>query len=251
MIARILATKRQEVESLKRGTYGQRRKPVIPLACNDPVNIIAELKSRSPSAGFIAEVDSERIRAYSRYGSAISVVTDRTYFGGSLQFLAEVAEMTDLPVLCKDFIIDPVQIDLAYAAGADLVLLIARILSGEQLEALYAHARDLGLACLVELHGAEDMDKLTGLDAPILGVNARDLDTLAIDLDAAARLLSQLDAPVRVAESGIKSRRDIERLGCANAFLIGETLMRSRDVGWTFRELLHGEDQVLRDDGPG
>ncbi len=170
------------------------------------------------------------------------MVTDGTYFGGSLQFLAEVAQETECPVLCKDFIIDPVQIDLAYAAGADLVLLIARILSGEQLEALYGYARDLGLACLVELHDAADLDKVTGLDAPILGVNARDLDTLAIDLDAAARLLSRLEAPVRVAESGIKSRRDMERLGCANVFLIGETLMRSKDVSRTFRELLHGED---------
>ena len=85
MIARILATKRQEVESLKGGTCRQRRKPVIPLVCNNPVNIIAELKSRSPSAGFIREIDSERIRTYSRYASAISVVTDSTYFGGSLQ----------------------------------------------------------------------------------------------------------------------------------------------------------------------
>jgi indole-3-glycerol phosphate synthase len=244
MIARILATKRQEVESLKRGAYGQRRKPVIPVAFKNPVNIIAELKKRSPSAGFIGEVDAERIRAYSRYGSAISVVTDRTYFGGSLQFLAEVAEMTDLPVLCKDFIIDPVQIDLAYEAGADMVLLIARILSDGQLEALYGHARELGLACLVELHDAADLDRLGGLDAPILGVNARDLDTLRLDLAAAARLLSQLEAPVRVAESGIKSRQDIERMACANAFLIGETLMRSKDVSRTFRELLHGEDQV-------
>jgi len=96
-----------------------------------------------------------------------------------------------------------------------------------------------------------DLDKITELDAPILGVNARDLDTLALDLDTAARLLSQLDAPVRVAESGIRSRRDIERLGCANVFLIGEMLMRSKDIGRTFRELLHGEDQVLRNDGPG
>ncbi len=251
MIARILATKWQEVESLKGGTCRQRRKPVRPLVCNNPVNIIAELKSRSPSAGFIREIDSERIRTYSRYASAISVVTDSTYFGGSFQLLAEVAEMTECPVLCKDFIIDPVQIDLAYAAGADIVLLIARTLGKDKLDALYAYARGLGLACLVELHDAADLPKLAGLDAPIPGVNARDLDTLAIDLDAAARLLGQLEAPVRVAESGIKSRRDIERLGCANAFLIGETLMRSKDVERTFRELLYGEDQVLRDDGPG
>jgi indole-3-glycerol phosphate synthase len=251
MIARILATKRQEVESLKRGAHGPRHKPVRPLVCDGPVNIIAELKRRSPSAGFIGEIDNERIRTYSHYASAISVVTEKTYFGGSLQLLAEVAEMTECPVLCKDFIIDPLQIDLAYEAGADIVLLIARVLGREKLEALYAHARGLGLACLVELHDEADLPKLAGLDAPIPGVNARDLDTLAIDLDAATRLLSQLEAPVRVAESGIRSRRDIERLGAANAFLIGETLMRSKDVERTFRELLYGEDQVLRDDGLG
>ncbi len=249
MIDRILETKRQEVSRLRAGTH-RRQKPVIPLLCTQPVNIIAELKRRSPSAGFIADIDDERIRTYGRYATAISVLTDATYFGGSFQFLAEVAEESDLPILCKDFIIDPVQIDLAYAAGADLVLLIARILTEKNLKALYAHAADLGLACLVEIHGPEDLAKIEGLNAPIIGVNARNLDSLEMDLDAAARLLEELDSPVRVAESGIRSRADMERMKNANAFLIGETLMRSKDVSRTFEELLYGKDQVLRHDQP-
>ncbi|MGD0229745.1 MAG: indole-3-glycerol-phosphate synthase [Syntrophorhabdales bacterium] len=250
MISGILATKRQEVEELGKVPAGGRKKPIIPLVLAGRRNIIAELKRKSPSAGFIGEIDRQRIIAYSRHASAISVLTDRTYFGGSLEFLREVADQTDLPVLCKDFIIDPRQIDHAHAAGADLVLLIARILGRDRLESLYRHAATLGLACLVELHDGDDLATLGTLDAPILGVNARDLDTLRIDLDAAARLLSRIPSPVRVAESGIRSGKDMERLRDANAFLIGETLMRSADVEGTFKELLYGADQVLRDDEP-
>jgi indole-3-glycerol phosphate synthase len=242
VIDRILETKRQELEAMDTGLFGPRRKPVAPLALNGPVNIIAELKRKSPSAGFMGEIDPGRVAVYGRYAKAISVVTDRTYFGGSLQFLAEAAEMTDLPILCKDFIIDRKQIDLAYAAGADLVLLIARILGKENLGTLYSHARGLGLACLVELHDAADIAIIEDLAPPILGVNARDLDTLNMDLEAAAVLLTQIEAPVRVAESGIKSRKDMERMKGANAFLIGETLMRAQDLEATFEELLHGED---------
>ena len=242
MIEKIIETKRREVEKLKKRSFGQREKPVRQFALGNGANIIAELKRQSPSAGFIGEIDEERIAAYSRYGRAISVLTDETFFGGSYGFLAEVAGKTHLPVLCKDFVIDPVQIDRAWAAGADLVLLIARILTKAELASLYGHARSLGLACLVEVHSIEEMDKLAGIDPDIVGVNARDLDTLAVDLERAARILRSVSAPVRVAESGIASRQDIERLKMAgaNAFLIGEALMRSPDPEAVFKELLHG-----------
>jgi indole-3-glycerol phosphate synthase len=239
MIERIIEVKRQEVAAMRGHRFGKRRKPVTPFVTEGPVNIIAELKRKSPSAGFIAEIGSERIDAYSRYAKAISVLTDSTFFGGSMGFLSQVADSTPLPVLCKDFVIDPIQIDAAYAAGADLILLIVRIVTAEEFRRLYAHARDLGMECLVELHKEEEMRKIEGVDPLVVGVNARDLDTLSIDVDGAAAILKRVKAAVRVAESGIKSRQDIEKLrDCANAFLIGETLMRSEDLDATFQELL-------------
>jgi indole-3-glycerol phosphate synthase len=240
MIPAILETKREEVRQLKVKGPAPRRRPVVPLTFDGPVNIIAELKRKSPSAGFIGEVETGRIDIYSKYARAISVLTDRTYFGGSFDLLEVVAGMTDLPVICKDFIIDESQIDLAYAKGADLILLIVRILSKERASALYAHAKALGLSCLVEIHELWELGRMSGVAPQILGVNARDLSTLRIDRDAALAVLSQIDSPIRIAESGIRSRQDIERFKAANGFLIGETLMRSKDVEATFVELLHG-----------
>ncbi|OPY70317.1 MAG: Indole-3-glycerol phosphate synthase [Syntrophorhabdaceae bacterium PtaU1.Bin034] len=240
MIDRILETKRQEVTELrKRRPPGRKKATITPLVFDSPVNIIAELKRKSPSAGFIRDVDPERIHIYSKYAKAISVLTDTTYFGGSYEFLTEVAEQTSLPVLCKDFIIDPVQVDFAYGAGADIVLLIARILDKEELEALYAHARRLGLSCVVELHDREEMAKLADIRPEIIGVNARNLDTMEVDLKRTASMLPDLHSPLRIAESGIKSRQDVERLIAmgANGFLIGETLMRSANPEAVFQEL--------------
>lgn len=243
MIDGIVATKRQEVRELRKGRPGPRRKkPVIPLVFDGPVNIIAEVKRKSPSAGFIAEIDSKRIDIYSKYAKAISVLADRTYFGGSPELLEEVAGQSPLPVLFKDFVIDPVQIDLAYAVGADIVLLIVRILSEGQLAALYSHARALGLACLVEVHEREELPRIAEIGAEMVGVNTRNLDTLRMDLPGAADILKDLTAPIRVAESGIKSRSDIERLTAngANGFLIGEMLMRAEELEATFQGLIYG-----------
>ena len=240
MIEQIVATKRREVALLKTFELVSRTKPVMSFALKEGVNIIAELKRKSPSAGDIGEIDDERIALYSRYATAISVLTDNTYFGGSFEVLADMAGKIDLPILCKDFFIDTVQIDLAYSKGADLILLIARILDKEQMKNLYGYAKGLGLNCLVEVHTAEELDKIADLNAEIVGVNARDLDTLVIDLERGKEILSRVSAPVRIAESGIKSRKDIEEFHDANCFLIGETLMRSKNLESTFRELLYG-----------
>ncbi len=240
MIRAILETKKAEVEVLKGIRPGARRKSLVPFAFEDPVNIIGELKRKSPSAGPIGEIDDGRIAAYSRYAKAISVLTDRTYFGGSYEFLEEVAGKTPLPVLCKDFIIHETQIDHAYARGADAVLLIVRVLGRERLQTLHTYAQSFGLACLVELHTKEELREISGIRPPVVGVNARDLDTLNIDLDLAAEILVAVDAPVRIAESGVRTREDMKRFKEANAFLIGETLMKSRDLDRTFEELLHG-----------
>ncbi len=169
------------------------------------------MKRRSPSAGFIGEIDQERIADLRHYAKAISVLTDATFFGGSYEFLSRGGRRNRLPILCKDFIIDPVQIDRAYAAGADLVLLIARILTRQELTYLYAYARMLGLTCLIELHDRADMEKLEGMRSGMIGVNGRDLDTLEMDLDRVARMLPDVAAPFLIAESGIRSRQDIER----------------------------------------
>jgi indole-3-glycerol phosphate synthase len=242
MIAQILKTKRHEVEVLEKTAFGPRKRPLRKPVFDGPVNIIAELKRRSPSAGFLGEIDPERISIYGRYAKAISVLTDATYFGGSYEFLAQVADISALPILCKDFIIDPRQIDRAWSAGADLILLIARILTRQELEALRAYARMLGLACLIELHDRADMEKIEGMHPDMIGVNGRDLDTLDVDLDRVAEMLPEVVAPFRVAESGIRSRQDIKRMARAgaNGFLIGETLMRSSHPERLFEELLHG-----------
>jgi indole-3-glycerol phosphate synthase len=240
VIERIVETKKKEVEMLRTLGLAPRTKPVVPFALREGVNIIAELKRKSPSAGDMGEIDDERIGIYSRYASAISILTDNTYFGGSFEVLADVADKIDLPILCKDFFIDTVQIDLAYSKGADLILLIARILETEKLKDLYGHARQLGLNCLVEVHTTEELEKIADLNAEIVGVNARDLDTLVIDLDRAKEILSHVNAPVKVAESGIRSRQDIEGFHNANCFLIGETLMRSQNLEATFQGLIHG-----------
>lgn len=240
MLEQIVETKKREVELLKTLELTPRTKPVIPFSLKEGVNIIAELKRRSPSAGDIGEIDDERIVLYSRYATAISILTDNTYFGGSFEVLADVAGKIDLPILCKDFFMDTVQVDLAYSKGADLILLIARILDKEQMKHLYGYARRLGLNCLVEVHAADELDKIAELNVEIIGVNARDLDTLVIDLERSKEILSRVSAPVRVAESGIKTRKDIEGFHDANCFLIGETLMRSQDLESTFQELLYG-----------
>lgn len=239
MIEQIVETKRKEVEALRTHELGQRIKPVIPFTLKEGINIIAELKRKSPSAGDIGEIDNEKIALYSRYATAISILTDSTYFGGSFEVLADVADKIELPILCKDFFIDTVQIDVAYSKGADLILLIARILDKEQLKYLYSYTRRLGLNCLVEIHAVDELEKIADLNPQIIGVNARDLDTLEIDLERGKEILSRVGAPVRVAESGIKSRKDIEGFHDANCFLIGETLMRSKNLESTFRELLY------------
>ena len=240
MINRIIETKKKEVAALQTGEAPPRTRPVVPFKLKDGINVIAELKRRSPSAGDIGEIDDFRIAVYDRYATAVSILTDATYFGGSFDILADVAGKMSIPILCKDFIIDVSQIDLAWSKGADMILLIARILDENSLKYLYDHARGLGLNCLVEIHETKELKKIAGLNAGIVGVNSRDLDTLAIDLDGAQKILSFVEAPVRVAESGIRSRADIGKLAGANCFLVGETLMSSTDMESTFRELIYG-----------
>lgn len=200
--------------------------------------LIAEIKGRAPShPGFALTAPADRVaRAYARGGAAaLSLVTDRAHFGTSLDDL-DAVRTAALPVIAKDFILDPAQIDAAWAAGADAVLLIARWLEGDALGALLAHARGRGLAVLVECHDERDIALALGAGADLVGVNNRDLAALRTDLGRGERLLPSLPPQVtRVAESGLYTVADLDRLerAGADAFLIGHALLQSPDPGDT------------------
>lgn len=200
------------------------------------VRLLAEVKRRSPSAGDIRPGADpvEVARAYHDGGAAaLSVLTDRDFFGGSLDALVRVREAVPLPVLRKDFVIDPVQLWEARAAGADAVLLIVRILSDAQLADLQGVARERGMDVLVEVHTAEEMERALAAGSTLVGVNNRDLSTFVTDLDLSIRLAAGVGPGVTlVAESGIRTAADVDRLGAAgfDAILVGESLMRQADL---------------------
>ena len=213
------------------------------------VNVIAEVKKASPSAGVIREdFDPPMIaREYAAAGaSAISVLTDEHYFQGSLDHLRAVREAVNLPVLRKDFIIDPYQVYEARAAGADAILLIAECLTGGELMDLMILAASLKLTCLIEVHS---MEKLLAIKPVIgipheayslVGVNNRDLETFQVEVSTTVQLADFVDdRRTLVSESGIKTRADVELLAGAgvNTVLIGETLMRADDIAAKFKEL--------------
>jgi indole-3-glycerol phosphate synthase len=206
--------------------------------------VIAELKRRSPSRGEIRpDFDPEAIaRAYEAGGAAaLSVLTDQRFFGGSLAVLEAVRRVTRLPLLRKDFVIDPYQIDEARAAGADAVLLIVAALAPEALAALRAHAVGLGLDVLVEVHDEAELDAAKGAGADLIGINNRDLRSFVTDLGVTERLAKRVpQGTLVVAESGISGREDMARLqrAGASAFLVGESLMREADPGLALRRLL-------------
>jgi indole-3-glycerol phosphate synthase len=204
--------------------------------------IVAEVKRASPSAGAIRDArPADQARSYELGGAAaISVLTEPRHFDGSLLDLQAARRAVALPVLRKDFVVHPSQVIEARSAGADAVLLIAAAVSEPELKGLVAAADDLGLAALVEAHGEEDLDRALGTDAEIVGVNARDLETLEVDPARALALLRRVPADrLAVAESAISTREDVERVvdAGARAVLIGEALMRAEDPAAKLREL--------------
>lgn len=200
------------------------------------VNIIAECKRRSPARGVLApQYDpAARARAYEAGGAAaVSVLTEPTFFDGALEHLSSVREAVDLPVLRKDFIVEEYQLFEARAAGADAALLIVAALQARELQHLMAMADHLGLAALVEVHSEHELDIAAACGADIIGVNSRNLRTLAVDLGICAAIGARLPAgAVAVAESGVRTHDDIERLRACGyaAFLIGERLMTAPDA---------------------
>jgi indole-3-glycerol phosphate synthase len=209
------------------------------------INVIAECKRRSPSRGILRPSGYEAAAigsAYARAGAAaISVLTEPTFFDGDLSHLDAVRREVDCPLLRKDFIVSEYQIVEARAAGADAVLLIAGAVSDAVLRRLWRCADAHGLAALVEVHDREDLGRALGAEAQLIGVNQRNLKTLAVDPGAAASLIDDLpDDCVAVAESGLRSGADLARLREAgyDAFLIGEHLMTASDPGAALEALM-------------
>ncbi|HJR49846.1 MAG TPA: indole-3-glycerol phosphate synthase TrpC [Gemmatimonadales bacterium] len=209
----------------------------------DRVRVVAEVKRRSPSAGVIRDdlEPGERSALYAEQGAAaISVLTDGPHFGGSVADLRAAVSRVVVPVLRKDFILDELQIIEARAAGAAAVLLIVRALSPERLRTLLASARSAGLAALVEVHSAAELDRALEAGADIVGVNSRDLDTFRIDVASAWELLETVPGElVAVAESGMRGREDVERAAAAgaDAVLIGTALSAAADPALLLRDL--------------
>jgi indole-3-glycerol phosphate synthase len=207
------------------------------------LSLIAEHKRRSPSAGVIREgvVLEEIVGAYERAGAAaVSVLTDGPSFGGSLADLRAARAAARLPVLRKDFIVDAYQVHESFAAGADAILLIVAALPERELASLQRLAHELGLAVLVEVHDAPELDAATVAGAQIIGINNRDLTTLRVDTRRTYELLASIPAgALVVAESGFSARAELEQLSRAgvDAVLIGEALMRSGDIEAACREL--------------
>jgi indole-3-glycerol phosphate synthase len=211
------------------------------------VNIIAEIKRASPSKGKInADIDPSTVaRAYERGGAAaISVLTDTPYFQGSPEDLAQARKVVNLPVLRKDFILSAYQVYQSACMGADAILLIARILPPEELNDLLMLSHDLGMDVMVEIHTHDEIERVSAMDAKLIGINNRDLKTFETDLSIAAGLAASLEEKqVPVAASGISSREDIvayKKAGIYN-FLIGESLMRTPDPEDLLRTFIHAD----------
>lgn len=249
ILQKILAEKEKEVEKLADQTFDQPSQKQIPtfqemVRTSGSMNIISEIKRSSPSKGEIdMGVDPvTQAKTYVAAGaSAISVLTDKAFFNGSMDDLRAVREVVDIPILCKDFIIDPVQIDQSKAAGANIILLIVAALSDNNLNKLYQYAIDLNLEVLVEVHNEEEMKRALDLDPEIIGINNRNLNTFDVTLETTERLASMVTNPdtILISESGMKTSRDVIRARetGATAILVGETLMRSQDLQATFKDL--------------
>jgi indole-3-glycerol phosphate synthase len=264
-LSSILAATRRSVEGLR----ARRRQIEAAVAAASPVPpwcstfagsdvvVIAELKRRSPSAGeIVRDLNPERhARAYARGGAgAISVLTEGPHFGGSLDDLAAVRRVVELPILRKDFIVDPLQVLESRAAGASAVLLIARGLSPEELRALASLARDLGLGTLVEVHRREELDRALAAEPDSVGVNSRDLETFQVDLHAVEALLREIPSGmIAIAESGLRVRADVERVAAwgADGVLVGTALAGSEDPESAVRGLVGSKRQPRPRGRPG
>lgn len=251
ILNKIVAVKRQEVAA------AMRRKPLdavrfdaesrvltrdfagalrAKVAAGQPA-VIAEVKKASPSKGVLRAdfIPADIAQSYAEYGAAcLSVLTDKDFFQGSIDYLKQARASCDLPVLRKDFIVDPYQVYESRVMGADCILLIAACLDDAQMKSLEALALSLDMAVLVEVHDRAELDRALKLKTPLLGINNRNLQTFEVSLDTTLTLLQDVPADrLLVTESGITTPADVARLRGAgvNAFLVGEAFMRAEDPG--------------------
>jgi indole-3-glycerol phosphate synthase len=252
-LAEINASKAEEIKRLEPHAAELRRQALLrndfrpfrtALQLPDGVAIIAEVKKASPSAGIIAPDFNalSQAREYARGGAhALSVLTDEKYFGGHLAYLKQIREQVDLPLLRKDFIVHELQVYESVVAGADAILLIVASLDDATLRALYDKAKACQLDVLVEVHDLPEMERALELGADMIGINNRNLKTFAVDLATTETLAEEIpNDTVAVSESGIRSAEDVRRVrACGiNAVLVGETLMRAKNVPEKLAELL-------------
>ena len=254
ILGRIIKTKKREVYHLKESTSLEALKKAVRdlpsprdfrKATSDPeCSIIAEVKRTSPSKGRIRE-DFDPLKIASIYeangAAAISVLTDEEFFEGKNSYLSEIKETLSLPVLRKDFIIDPFQIYETRIIGGDAILLIAGLLEKETLRQFINLAESIGLSPLVEIHSREELDKALAAGAGIIGINNRNLKTFSTDLMPSLELAPSIpEDKIVISESGVRTREDIEALmqKGIHAFLIGEALMKVPDIGKELRGFL-------------
>jgi indole-3-glycerol phosphate synthase len=255
ILDKIVATKRAEIERAKAAVSEKELRarlgdaPAVrdffaALAAEGPIKLIAEVKKASPSAGVIrADFDPVAIaKTYAAHGAAcISVLSDEQYFQGRLEYLTQIRAAVGVPVLRKDFILDTFQLVEARVAGADAVLLIAECLDDCNLRKLFNETIELGMTPLVELYEPANLPRVLEAGATLIGVNNRNLHTFEVDLEHSIRMRREVpDDCVLVAESGIKTHADVERLEAAgvNAILVGESLTREPDIGAAVDRLL-------------
>nr|WP_263326116.1 indole-3-glycerol phosphate synthase TrpC [Neobacillus sp. Marseille-Q6967] len=247
ILDRIIQQKQKEVEALKNAKAPlqarTKRSFIERLQRAEEVAVIAEFKRASPSKGIINNgiEPAEQAAVYEKSGaSAISVLTDETFFKGSFADLRSVREAVNIPILCKDFIIDSCQIDHAFTNGADIILLIVAALDENKLNELYQYAKNLGLEVLIEVHNKEELKLALKTGAKLIGVNNRDLKTFNVNLEITESLAAMVkeSGAYLISESGIHQQQDVERVrnAGANGILVGESLMKSHNVQQSLRE---------------
>lgn len=251
ILKEILAEKQKEVAALKQQPIksekvNERRCARITdtFTSTGHLNIIAEIKRASPSKGALnLKLDPvAQAKKYETLGAgAISVLTDQVFFKGSIKDLRAIREAVNLPILCKDFIIDPIQIDYAKANGANIILLIAAALSEEQFASLYQYATNQGLEVLCEVHQMEELDVVLKQQAPIIGINNRNLHDFHVDLTVTEKILPHIKgkASITISESGIRTAEDAQSVASygANTILVGESFVRAKNLADTFAQL--------------
>lgn len=249
ILDQIISRKKKEAESLKREVIFRKeplseiRSLISKLKGAKEIAIISEFKRASPSKGDInLQLKPDlQARLYQEAGaSAISVLTDAAGFKGTFADLELVRQAVDVPILCKDFIIDSIQIDLARSSGADVILLIAAALDKQSLADLFAYAQSQGMECLVEIHDEADLEKAISIHAPLIGINNRNLKTFEVNIENTEMLgpLVKGTGASLISESGMKTTEDVRRAANSGAdgILVGETFMTSSNITQVFRD---------------